>query len=178
MLKNKWLYAGLFIFLFPFFLLINLNDNASEIANQNTNLEDVSNAEMEKVIELNPDIFPMRIALANRYFEEFNYSSALPHFMHVAQNSEDLELKSLALAQIGWMVHDSGDTITSLNYIEEALAISPESLLAKTYLGIILIQQEETRKEGYEILTFLKADPTLSNEDLEIIQEILSIYEN
>ena len=45
MLKNKWLYAGLFIFLFPFFLLINLNDNTSEIANQNTNLEDVSNAE-------------------------------------------------------------------------------------------------------------------------------------
>ena len=71
MLKNKWLYAGLFIFLFPFFLLINLNDNASEIANQKNNLEDVSNAEMEKVIELNPDIFPMRIALANRYFEEF-----------------------------------------------------------------------------------------------------------
>ena len=106
MSKNKWLYAGLFIFLFPFFLLINLNDNASKIVNQNTNLEDVSNAEMEKVIELNPDIFPMRIALANRYFEEFNYSSALPHFMHVAQNSEDLELKSLALAQIGWMVHD------------------------------------------------------------------------
>ena len=129
-------------------------------------------------IELNPDIFPMRIALANRYFEEFNYSSALPHFMHVAQNSDDLELKSLALAQIGWMVHDSGDTLTSLNYIEEALAISPESLLAKTYLGIILIQQEETRKEGYEILTLLKTNPTLSNEDLEIIQEILSIYEN
>ena len=178
MLKNKWLYAGLFIFLFSFFLLINLNDNASEIANQNTNLEDVSNAEMEKVIELNPDIFPMRIALANRYFEEFNYSSALPHFMHVAQNSEDLELKSLALAQIGWMVHDSGDTLTSLNYIEEALSISPESLLAKTYLGIILIQQEETRKEGYEILSYLKTEPTLSNEDLEIIQEILSIYEN
>ena len=83
MLKNKWLYAGMFLFLFP-----------------------------------------MRIALANRYFEEFNYSSALPHFMYVAQNSEDLELKSLALSQIGWMVHDSGDTATSLNYIEEALTLS------------------------------------------------------
>ena len=100
MLKNKWLYAGLFIILFPFFLLINLNDNASEIANQNTNLEDVSNDEMEKVIELNPDIFPMRIALANRYFEEFNYSSALPHFMHVEQNSEDLEIKRRRIEEV------------------------------------------------------------------------------
>ena len=178
MLKNKWLYAGIFIILFPLFLFLNLNENTSEIQNVSTNLDDVSNAEMEKVIELNPDIFPMRIALANRYFEEFDYSSALPHFMYVAQNSEDIELKSLALSQIGWMVHDSGDTETSLNYIEEALSMSPDSLLAKTYFGIILIQQEDTRKEGYEILSLLKTNPILSNEDLEIIEEILSIYEN
>ncbi len=178
MLKNKWLYAGIFIILFPLFLFLNLNENTSEIQNVSTNLDDVSNAEMEKVIELNPDIFPMRIALANRYFEEFDYSSALPHFMYVAQNSEDIELKSLALSQIGWMVHDSGDTETSLNYIEEALSLSPDSLLAKTYFGIILIQQEDTRKEGYEILSLLKTNPILSNEDLEIIEEILSIYEN
>ena len=178
MLKNKWLYAGIFIILFPLFLFLNLNENTSEIQNVSTNLDDVSNTEMEKVIELNPDIFPMRIALANRYFEEFDYSSALPHFMYVAQNSEDIELKSLALSQIGWMVHDSGDTETSLNYIEEALSLSPDSLLAKTYFGIILIQQEDTRKEGYEILSLLKTNPILSNEDLEIIEEILLIYEN
>lgn len=178
MLKNKWLYSGIFLFLFPLFLFFNLNENTTNIENASTNLEDVSNAEMEKVIELNPDIFPMRIALANRYFEEFNYSNALPHFMYVAQNSEDLELRSLALSQIGWMVHDSGDTSTSLNYIEEALAISPDSLLAKTYYGIILIQQEDTRGEGYEILSLLKSNPVLSNEDLEVIEEILTIYEN
>ena len=178
MLKNKWLYAGIFIIIFPLFLFLNLNENTSEIQNVSTNLDDLSNAEMEKVIELNPDIFPMRIALANRYFEEFDYSSALPHFMYVAQNSEDIELKSLALSQIGWMVHDSGDTETSLNYIEEALSLSPDSLLAKTYFGIILIQQEDTRKEGYEILSLLKTNPILSNEDLEIIEEILLIYEN
>tara|TARA_B100000963_G_scaffold118552_1_gene103207 strand:+ start:260 stop:745 length:486 start_codon:yes stop_codon:yes gene_type:complete len=160
------------------FLFLNLSENTSEIQNVSTNLDNVSNAEMEKVIELNPDIFPMRIALANRYFEEFDYSSALPHFMYVAQNSEDIELKSLALSQIGWMVHDSGDTETSLNYIEEALSLSPDSLLAKTYFGIILIQQEDTRKEGYEILSLLKTNPILSNEDLEIIEEILLIYEN
>ena len=165
MLKNKWLYAGIFITLFPLFLFLNLNENTSEIQNVSTNLDDVSNAEMEKVIELNPDIFPMRIALANRYFEEFDYSSALPHFMYVAQNSEDIELKSLALSQIGWMVHDSGDTETSLNYIEEALSLSPDSLLAKTYFGIILIQQEDTRKEGYEILSLLKTNPILTLKD-------------
>ena len=54
MLKNKWLYAGMFLFLFPMFLFLNLNENTSNNENTSTNLEDVSNAEMEKVRELNP----------------------------------------------------------------------------------------------------------------------------
>ena len=36
---------------------------------------------MEAVIVENPDIHPMRMALANRYFDEVNYSDALP--LHV-----------------------------------------------------------------------------------------------
>ena len=46
MLKNKWLYAGIFLFLFPLFLFFNLNENTTNIENASTNLEDVSNAEM------------------------------------------------------------------------------------------------------------------------------------
>ena len=133
---------------------------------------------MEKVIELNPDIMPMRIALANRYFEAFDYSSALPHFMYVAENSNDIDLKSLSLSQIGWMVYESGDINTSLNYINEALRISPKSLLAETYKGIILIQQIDTRDEGILILNSLRNNPSLSEEDLSIIEEILEIYES
>ena len=108
MLKNKWFYSSIFIILFPIFLFVNLQNNTENSSNQSTNLDEVSNQEMEKVIELNPDIMPMRIALANRYFEAFDYSSALPHFMYVAENSNDIDLKSLSLSQIGWMVYESG----------------------------------------------------------------------
>ena len=152
MLKNKWFYSSIFIILFPIFLFVNLQNNTENLSNQSTNLDEVSNQEMEKVIELNPDIMPMRIALANRYFEAYDYSSALPHFMYVAENSNDIDLKSLSLSQIGWMVYESGDINTSLNYINEALRISPKSLLAETYKGIILIQQIDTRDEGILIL--------------------------
>ena len=69
MLKNKWFYSSIFIVLFPIFLFVNLENNTENSSNQSTNLDEVSNQEMEKVIELNPDIMPMRIALANRYFE-------------------------------------------------------------------------------------------------------------
>ena len=68
MLKNKWFYSSIFIILFPIFLFVNLQNNTENSSNQSTNLDEVSNQEMEKVIELNPDIMPMRIALANRYF--------------------------------------------------------------------------------------------------------------
>ena len=65
MLKNKWFYSSIFIILFPIFLFVNLQNNTENSSNQSTNLDEVSNQEMEKVIELNPDIMPMRIALAN-----------------------------------------------------------------------------------------------------------------
>ena len=68
MLKNKWFYSSIFIILFPIFLFVNLQNNTENSSNQSTNLDEVSNQEMEKVIELSPDIMPMRIALANRYF--------------------------------------------------------------------------------------------------------------
>jgi len=60
MLKNKWFYSSIFIILFPIFLFVNLQNNTKNSSNQSTNLDEVSNQEMEKVIELNPDIMPMR----------------------------------------------------------------------------------------------------------------------
>ena len=56
--------------------------------------------------------------------------------------------------------------------------ISPKSLLAETYKGIILIQQIDTRDEGILILNSLRNNPSLSEEDLSIIEEILEIYES
>ena len=108
---------------FTVVLFINLQNN-SEVGNQfSTNLEDVTNEEMEAVILENPNIFPMRVALANRYFDEVDYSNALPHYMYVAENSDDSEIKSFALAQIAWMVFESGNTEVATNYLNESLNI-------------------------------------------------------
>ena len=178
MLKNKWFYSSIFIILFPIFLFVNLQNNTENSSNQSTNLDEVSNQEMEKVIELNPDIMPMRIALANRYFEEFEYSKALIHYMYVAQNSNEVENKSYSLAQIGWMVYESGDEQTALNYLNQSLLLIPESLLSQTYIGIIKIQNQDTRSEGVEILNYLLKNFEITDEDKDIIVEILSVYEN
>ena len=177
MLKNKWFISFLFILVFSVFLYINLENYTLENTNS-TDLSTVSNAEMEKVIKLNPNIFPMRMALANRYFESFEYSDALIHYMYIAQNSNESETKSIALAQIGWMVFESGDVNTSLNYINQSLRIIPNSILAKSYKGIILIQQDETRIEGINLLKSIVSNNSLPIEDLELINQVLQFYEN
>ena len=175
---NKWiisLIASLGIFSI---ILINLNDNSESSIRTNTELDNVTNDEMEIVINQNPDIFPMRIALANRYFDEINYSQALPHFMYVAEKSDDMELKSYALAQIGWMVYESGNRKVALNYFDESLSVNPNSLITKSYLGVLYLQQTDTQDEGLEIISELLASDSLSDEDRDFLKEIVSNYEN
>jgi len=178
MLKNKWSISTIFVLLLSIFLYINLTNNTSDRNETNTNLENVTNEDMEIVISQNPDIFPMRIALANRYFEEYNYSSALSHFMYIAQNSNEPTYISFSLAQIGWMVFESGDKNTALNYIEESINILPTSSIAQTYKGIIFIKDETTRREGKQILNDLLLNSEIELEDKKVIEEILKTYEN
>jgi len=66
---NKWILSSTAIFIFFIVLFINLNNNSVATTRTNTDLDSVTNEEMEKVINDNPDIYPMRIALANRYFD-------------------------------------------------------------------------------------------------------------
>ena len=141
------------------------------------NLANVTNKEMESVIDQNPDIHPMRMALANRYFDDLDYSQALPHYMYIAENSADNELKSFALAQIGWMVYESNNLDVATTYLNESLRINSESLVAKSYLGIIYIQDPAKQNEGLEILNSVIQSNKLSKEDRNFIVEILENYE-
>ena len=174
---TKWIISSFSFLIFAAVLFINLQNN-SEINDEfNTNLANVTNEEMESVIEQNPDIHPMRMALANRYFDDLDYSQALPHYMYIAENNADNELKSFALAQIGWMVYESNNLDVATTYLNESLRINSDSLVAKSYLGIIYIQDPAKRNEGLEILNSVIRSNKLSKEDRNFIVEILENYE-
>ena len=174
---TKWIISSFSFLIFATVLFINLQNN-SEINDEfNTNLANVTNEEMESVIEQNPDIHPMRMALANRYFDDLDYSQALPHYMYIAENNADNELKSFALAQIGWMVYESNNLDVATTYLNESLRINSDSLVAKSYLGIIYIQDPAKRNEGLEILNSVIQSNKLSKEDRNFIVEILKNYE-
>tara|TARA_Y100001970_G_scaffold271974_1_gene368106 strand:+ start:141 stop:671 length:531 start_codon:yes stop_codon:yes gene_type:complete len=175
---NKWILSSTVIFIFFIILFINLNNNSESFTRTNTDLDNVTNEEMEKVITDNPDIHPMRIALANRYFDEINYTNALPHYMYVAENSNDNELKSFALSQIAWMVFESNNSEVAIDYLEEALRINKESIIAKSYLGIIYLQDPTTRGEGRELLNEILSSNKLSSEDRNFVEDLVSQYES
>ena len=174
---TKWILSSLSVLLFVVILFINVGNNSEFNDEFNTNLSNVSNDEMEAVILENPDIHPMRMALANRYFDEVNYSEALPHYMYIAENSADSELKSFALAQIVLMVFESNNVEVPTTYINESLKINSDSLVAKSYLGIIYIQDPETKADGIEILNSVIKSDKLSKDDKIFISEILENYE-
>jgi tetratricopeptide (TPR) repeat protein len=175
---NKWILSSTAIFIFFIVLFINLNNNSVATTRTNTDLDSVTNEEMEKVINDNPDIYPMRIALANRYFDEINYSNALPHYMYVAENSDDNELKSFALSQIAWMVFESNNIEVAIDYLDEALRINENSIIAKSYLGIIYLQDPITRSDGRELLNEILSSNKLSSEDRNFVEELVSQYES
>ena len=65
---TKWVASSFSVLVFIIILFFNVQNNSEVKDEFNTNLANVSNEEMEAVIVENPDIHPMRMALANRYF--------------------------------------------------------------------------------------------------------------
>lgn len=98
-------------------------------------LSTVTNEEMEVVVAENPDIVPMRLALARRYFEAGEFDKALGHYFEVLDREQNPE----ALANIGWMTYLSGRPDIAAGYVEIALERQPDFLAAKWFLGNIYV---------------------------------------
>ncbi len=105
------------------------------VAGEGVNLDDISNEQMEAVIADNPDVAPMRLALADRYFAEGDFSSALQHYLYVL---DTMQIKDPgALANVGWMTFLSGRPDIAVNYVEESLRVQPDGGIAFWYLANI-----------------------------------------
>ena len=95
-------------------------------------LSTLSNEEMEAVVAANPDVIPMRLALARRYVEAGDFSAALPHYFAVLEQEER---NPEALMYLGWMTYVSGDAATGVALIEQSLEAAPGDLLATWLLA-------------------------------------------
>jgi hypothetical protein len=109
---------------------------ASEVLDDaGVNLDDITNEQMEVVVAENPTIAPMRLALADRYFAEGDFSNALNHYMYVL---DTLEVKDpSALANVGWMTYLSNVPDIAESFVEESLELRPDGGIAFWYIANI-----------------------------------------
>lgn len=98
----------------------------------------ISNETMEAVIAANladPRIDGMRLALAERYFEDGDYQAAFPHYLAIAESENATETQAhTALARLGWMAYEgNGEVETALALLDQALSIqnTPVALYLK-----------------------------------------------
>jgi len=109
---------------------------AADVVSGNAmNLDDVTNEQMEEVVAANPDIAPMRLALAERYFVDGDFQNALRHYMYVL---DTLGVKDpTALANVGWMTYLSDVPDVAERFVEESLEVQPDGGIAFWYLASI-----------------------------------------
>jgi cytochrome c-type biogenesis protein CcmH/NrfF len=102
----------------------------------------ISNETLEAVIAANrddPQIIGMRLALANRYFEEGDYQRAFPHYEAIIEAEPTPVQAGAALTRLGWMVFDgNGEVDLAINLIDQALEAVPADPFALYLKGRVV----------------------------------------
>ncbi|MGH8916708.1 MAG: cytochrome c-type biogenesis protein CcmH [Acidimicrobiia bacterium] len=155
-----------------------LASGVAEIGEQD--LSEISNATMEAVIEANagnPQVNGMRLALAERYFEAGDYRSAFPHYLVVAEDPDAAPAEAItALVRLGWMAYDgNGEVETATRLIDEALAIDPESDVARYFKARVLWCGAGETEQAVDTFQALLDDPGLDSETRETVAADLEL---
>ncbi len=143
-------------------------------------LSEVSNETMEAVIAANaddPQVNGMRLALAERYFDAGDYRSAFPHYLVVAEDPQASEPEAItALVRLGWMAYDgNGEVATATRLIDEALAIDPESPVARYVRARVVWCGSGDTQAAVETFEGLLADPDLAAETRDQVETDLEL---
>ncbi len=129
----------------------------SGIAGGEVDPDSISNETLEAVIAANldnPEIDGMRLALANRYFEERNYQKAFPHYQAILDGDPTSIQATEAYTRLGWMVYDgNGEVDLGLSLIDNALEIAPGDPFANYLKGRVLWCGREDNEEAAAIFT-------------------------
>jgi tetratricopeptide (TPR) repeat protein len=85
-------------------------------------LSTVTNEELEQVVNQNPDVIDMRLALAHRYLDDGVYADAARHYL-VALRQEPGDVE--ALSHYGWLMLQVDDPAQAEDYVDRALEQDP-----------------------------------------------------
>lgn len=142
-------------------------------------LDNVSNETLEAVIAANadhPQINGMRLALAERYYEEGDYRAAFPHYLAVVDSGVATSEEAVtALVRLGWMAYEgNGEIETSLSLFDRALEIDPASQAAVYLKGTVLWCGAGDAESARDLFSTLLDDPGLPDESRLQVEDDLA----
>ncbi|HET8738243.1 MAG TPA: cytochrome c-type biogenesis protein CcmH [Acidimicrobiia bacterium] len=146
-------------------------------------LDDVSNETMEAVIAANadnPQVDGMRLALAERYYEEGDFRSAFPHYLEVAgsENATDTQVAT-SLIRLGWMAWEgNAEAETATGLFDQALEIDPGSDTARYLKAQVLWCGSDAPEQAASLLEEVLADPDLSADSRTQVESDLAAIES
>ncbi|MGH3516464.1 MAG: tetratricopeptide repeat protein [Haloechinothrix sp.] len=115
-------------------------------------LSKVTEAEMEAVIEANPNVLGMRLALANRYVDKAEYDKAAEHYgVALKQDPGNPDV----YAHSGWLLFKLGKPDAALRFIDQALSIDPRSQDALWFKANILLSGRKDPAGALDVLRTL-----------------------
>lgn len=132
-------------------------------------LDTVTNSEMEAVVQANPDVVGMRLALARRYVEGGDLPSAMLHFAEVLKREPK---NPQALAYIGWAYLLSDQPDKAEGYITEARRLDPTLLDALWFEANLRLHNLDDPRGALELLAEMAARPDLPPEVATQVQEL------
>jgi cytochrome c-type biogenesis protein CcmH len=156
------------------------NSGVADLSGQN--LDEVSNETMEAVIDANadhPQVDGMRLALAERYYEEGNFRAAFPHYIAVAESPNAAEPQVVtALVRLGWMTwQGNAEAETAIDLLDQALAIDQDSATARYLKAQVLWCGQGDTEAASDLLEAVRTDPAVEEDvrrfvtaDLEAIR--------
>ncbi|MGH8927222.1 MAG: cytochrome c-type biogenesis protein CcmH [Acidimicrobiia bacterium] len=157
------------------------DDLFTGVAGSDVDPASVSNETLEAVIAANldnPDIGGMRLALANRYFEERNYQKAFPHYQAILEDEPNPTQAAAAYTRLGWMVYDgNGEVELGLSLIDNALELAPDDPFALYLKGRLVWCGQNNNERAAELFNQVLTAPGLTDDVQGQVEEVLAVVE-
>lgn len=119
-------------------------------------LTKVTDQELEAVVEANPEVTGMRLALADRYNEKGRYDLAVVHYGKVLEEEPD---NAEAQAGLGWLMLQLNEPVEAARLVDGALAtdaLSPEALWVKANIRLYGFDDAEGALEVLDTMSGLR----------------------
>jgi tetratricopeptide (TPR) repeat protein len=142
-------------------LVVSGANNASTTQTTSGDAISATLQQLEAAVEANPDVVGMRIALADEYFAEDDFTSALDHYLKALDsNPTDVEA-SHVLGRVGWLSYVTVQPDAAVDYLNQSLEKDPTNLEATLFLGIDYLYGLNDAEKALPLLQQVLADPDI-----------------